>query len=219
MNESEQIQKTEKSHTQSEIDREIEKEVIRMEENNYVKAKGINRDLSKVKAQYKSVIKKGQRQGEKISSVKKKYNKIDDNLNEASDIADRIEDEGRFWNLSRIIPFYGTIKSFFSCNRTRHEESGEDKDSDQLVYYESSISESNDNVKENSNSGEECVVPGQNKTDNELKNILGNLRDIRKYGESHKNILEKEKLDLKDIEMKNQKMNIKTTSTNNKLQK
>lgn len=202
---------------QGEVDQEIEKHAQRLEEQNYKKAKGARMKLEKAAQQHKGTTHEMRRQGEKIKTAKKSAVKVHENAGEAGQLAEDIEKEGHMFNVG--VPFWGRIKKWWKRDRTEEREVSDIKkgtDTPQSEYEEDAPAEASE---EEFSSQEEEYIPGQKKTDSELRKILKGLKGVKKDTRAQSGLMHKQKSDLQEIKKVNEYSKKKVDKADEELKK
>lgn len=200
---------------QDEIDQEIIREAERTEARNYKKAKAARMKLEKAAETQKGTTTEMKVQGEKIGAAKKAALHVHKNAEQADKLADKIEEESHMFNFS--LPFVGRIKNWWSRNKKEEREIGEMEASAAADEGEAEV-EADEGYESEEGAAEE-YVPGQRKTDKELKKILHNVRRINKEASVQSKMASKQEVDLKDINKVNEYSKKKVDKTDFKLKK
>lgn len=199
------LQKQKKEQSKTSVDLEIEQKANEMEQQNYEIAKQARIKLEQGFQTQKRTTKELLSQGEKLNKTDKDAQEIDQNVQEGKHLTKKIEEEGKLFNFR--IPFLGTIKNAFSSKKKTQQS-------------EESIKQHNEPVEITStqslNMPKKNLIPGQEKTDEELAKIYLTLKNVNQgakfqheeIGRQQKNIksisnrTKKSKDDMEEVEEK-----------------
>lgn len=211
--------KREQKSLQEDVDAEILEDAARLEKQNYSTAKAARKRLERSAELQKETTDELRRQGASIRKSKKAALNVHKNVGHAGNLADDISKESRMFNIG--IPFWGRIKKWW----------GKDTEEDKRAEaVKSSLEDGDDDVPErraqshdndiefDDEDVEECV-PGQKKTDEELKSILKVIKNVREGAAINAKLTEKQTTDLKDITKLNEYSKKKVDKTDTELNK
>lgn len=181
---------------QSAIDQEILNQASQLEEQTYQSAKAARQKLEQSHSKQKETTTELKAQGEKLKNIKEDAKSINVNVKEGHQLSHEIKEAGKIFK----IPFLGGIKKMF--RRTKP------------------VKETKKDFKEKESSEEEEVMTEKgDKTDDELRRILANLKSMRKEASGQELETKKQKADIEDIARYNKNSEFYMDKTNEELRK
>lgn len=203
---------------QEEIDQNILEAAEQMEAENYKKAKAGRLKLEYAADLQKHTTDEMRSQGEKIVHAKASALNVHKGASNADKLAETIEKESHLFNFG--IPFWGGIKRWWNKNRV--EENDIESMQQSMEATDAEAKEGMEGYGSNENeahSGEQEYIPGQHKTDAELRKILQTVKGINKEASIQSQMAEKQKTDLQDINKINEYSKKKVDKVDFKLKK
>ncbi|WUR05170.1 uncharacterized protein VNE69_12155 [Vairimorpha necatrix] len=184
-----QKQKKQEEKNLQEDDNSIVEEARRIKDENYEQAKDIRQQLGQAAIDQKQASEEFKRQGEVLENAKTSAVNIHKEAKKGEELADEIEREGSIFTC-RFACIETICKWFKKDNGSKEVEEIKNK------KYEV---EENEEIQNEEYKEIDELVPGQNKTDKELVNILNTVRGIKQEAESQSKEAKKQKSVIKDI--------------------
>ncbi|KRH94688.1 hypothetical protein M153_16500013927 [Pseudoloma neurophilia] len=188
------LQKQKKEEKKNEVDIEIEQKAKEIEQQNYQMAKAARIKLEQGYSTQKKTTKELLSQGEKLEKASADAEEIDENIQEGKYLAKKIEEEGKLFNFK--VPFLGTIKNAFTSEKKKTKEKQQKVKN--LPPKEITSINSLNIPKKN-------LLPGQEKTDEELAKIYLTLKNVNQGAKFQHEEIERQQKNIKNISDRSKK--------------
>ncbi|EOB15595.1 hypothetical protein NBO_2g0086 [Nosema bombycis CQ1] len=199
-----------KKTSSQDVSEDILQEAQQVEEENYQTAKDIRMQIGSAAIEQKGATEEMRRQGETLDAAKRAAVGVHREARRGDVLADDIEREGHFFNFRCAC----LEKLFGWFRKDPNDEKVEEIANKEVKSMGDSSYEREDFVP-----AEKEMVPGQNKTDKELNEILNTVKGIRSEAELQGEEAQRQKTVVKDISAVNEQAEKVIKRTDTKLKK
>lgn len=184
------LQKQKKKEKKTAVDEEIEQKAKEIEQQNFDMAHAARKKLERGYQTQKKTTKELLSQGEKLEKASSDAEQIQENVKTGKHLTKKIKEEGRMFNFK--IPFVGTIKNAFSSKKEdKKKVSGEPK--------RQNLPPEEIKAEESSKIPKKKLIPGQEKTDEELQKIYATLKNVKQGAKFQHEEIERQQKNIKNI--------------------